>query len=125
MCREFVSASVPKSSVPAADMCVLKFPGEDDPTRTTVVRKDQGGGLLPPPADKENGEELAVPKKVASAPPVSFAAIADLCGSTLLLNIGRKISPCPPLGPVLANPLRTLVSPGGVFLPSVHPYSER
>lgn len=124
MCREFVSASVPKSSVPAADMCVLKFPGEDDPTRTTAVRKEQGGGLLPPPADKENGEELAVPpKKVASAPPVSFAAIADLCGSTLLLNIGRKISPCPPLGAVLANPLRTLVSPGGV--PSVRSYSER
>ncbi|KAL1416592.1 hypothetical protein MTO96_027811 [Rhipicephalus appendiculatus] len=88
MCREFVSTAVPKTSgAAAADMCVLKFPTGDGAARTNVVRKEEGGG--PPPSDKENSEELAVPKKIVSAPSsaVSFAAIADSCGSSLLLNI--------------------------------------
>ncbi|KAH7972608.1 hypothetical protein HPB52_014101 [Rhipicephalus sanguineus] len=110
MCREFVSASAPKSSAPAADMCVLKFPLENDARTNLLMRKEEGGGPPPPPLDKENNEELAMPKKIVSAAPVSFAAIGDSCGSSLLLNIGRKMSPCPPLGPVLANPLRTLAS---------------
>lgn len=117
MCREFVCAAVPAPTVPAANMCLLKFPIEDG---RTTVRKEEGGG--PPPPDEGNDALAASPKKSVSAPSVvSFAAIGDSCGSSLLLNIGRKLPPCPPLGPVLANPLRTLVSRrGSFFFPTPH-----
>ncbi|KAH6926854.1 hypothetical protein HPB50_022580 [Hyalomma asiaticum] len=115
MCREFVCATVPAPVVPAADMCVLKFPIEDG---RTTARKEEGGG--PPPPDEGNDALTASPKKSVSASSVvSFAAIGDSCGSSLLLNIGRKLPPCPPLGPVLANPLRTLCWPLKIGSPSV------
>lgn len=113
MCREFGVAAAPPASGPATGaLCVIKFDPEfrpEDGGRTKVREEDSG-----PPRDGKGvvADDEAAPKKSAPAPPaavVSFAAIGDSCGSSLLLHIGRKM-PCPPLGPVLANPLRSLVS---------------